>query len=875
MFPLASVPLISQRIHVNIPRRRNLRAVLECVSLNKSPLHRNVSPSAHICGWFQSLPVYQNRIFFLAPFLTHLLSIFCGDRLIGAFFLYCLPVSFSFPLLSFIFSRLFFGSYRTLFPESAPILPNANIPLSGNIFASSRPTISPILCVRCASRAIGTSNVSYKHGVTAGAEPSVSASAATRRSRPRPMGRGRNALRLIAALFDRGAGSGVGHSRGHIAHGDPFSSDNTRSDDDNDDDSSQKQSEAPRDEDLRSVKRRIIVLRRQPSHAPVRTMVGFRSRTGWEPLRGQKHNQDTVVAVAPMPQSDRYSLFGILDGHGAAGHLVSIAVAESIVDTLQILLKRKKFYHSMLSTTNNSANSDSSNSSYPAHMMLNRGVLASGTDAVASEEDPAEAAAQAACLAAYGDVAMALARAMVSADRKLLKPPPRGIECSMSGSTGVFVLLHGSTLYCANVGDSRAVLGREVQTSRAEHGTSFSHYACQDPNALRSLANTASTMADLDHDEMSLYGAAGYVSVPLSFDHVPTRSEEKARLIQGGARVEKWNVYDVGEERVWLPDARVPGLAVTRSFGDSILKPYGLLAVPEIYALPLSSADSFIVLGSDGVFDFITSAEVIATVARMRFHASPQEAAEALVKMACDRWIEDDSVIDDISAAVIYLDVSSPASREPVEPIMVPIPDAALRHRSMAVLSTGSASFADSNDQSVRTHGAQRPSDMLADRSESQGVPVQSKEHDNAGSDNDDGEKCDSNLGSRNTANDQDQSSDEAGKTDHGDSDSSNVKSVDGRKKDSEGRWHFPHLSLHHHKRKDNSKEQELSIATPQRNSDDEEGVVDSNDFDNADNRPDAGSASARPDSLPDDPSSRPFMSSRVRSSHSDQMVSF
>lgn len=54
-------------------------------------------------------------------------------------------------------------------------------------------------------------------------------------------------------------------------------------------------------------------------------------------------------------------------------------------------------------------------------------------------------------------------------------------------------------------------------------------------------------------------------------------------------------------QRVWLPNENYPGLAMSRAFGDFILKDFGVIAIPDIFYHPLTSNDQFIVLASDGV----------------------------------------------------------------------------------------------------------------------------------------------------------------------------------------------------------------------------------------------------------------------------------
>jgi len=50
---------------------------------------------------------------------------------------------------------------------------------------------------------------------------------------------------------------------------------------------------------------------------------------------------------------------------------------------------------------------------------------------------------------------------------------------------------------------------------------------------------------------------------------------------------------------------------MTRSFGDKIAASVGVICEPEILEFNLSSDDKFIVLASDGIWEFITSEEVI------------------------------------------------------------------------------------------------------------------------------------------------------------------------------------------------------------------------------------------------------------------------
>jgi len=117
-----------------------------------------------------------------------------------------------------------------------------------------------------------------------------------------------------------------------------------------------------------------------------------------------------------------------------------------------------------------------------------------------------------------------------------------GIDCTYSGSTAIVCFIQGDTLYACNVGDSRAVLAVEEDKK--------------------------------------------FIAVPLSSDQTPQRDDEKKRILKCGGRVEPCQDEDgswIGPLRVWLKHRAVPGLAMTRSFGDLVAAPIGVSPVPEIY----------------------------------------------------------------------------------------------------------------------------------------------------------------------------------------------------------------------------------------------------------------------------------------------------
>ena len=74
-----------------------------------------------------------------------------------------------------------------------------------------------------------------------------------------------------------------------------------------------------------------------------------------------------------------------------------------------------------------------------------------------------------------------------------------------------------------------------------------------------------------------------------------------------------------------------PGSAFTRSIGDAIGKTAGVTADPEILSRKLTKEDRYIIVCSDGVFEFLSNEEVMDIV---HTHDDPFEAAVELVDLS-------------------------------------------------------------------------------------------------------------------------------------------------------------------------------------------------------------------------------------------------
>ena len=191
------------------------------------------------------------------------------------------------------------------------------------------------------------------------------------------------------------------------------------------------------------------------------------------------------------------------------------------------------------------------------------------------------------------------------------------IDSSLSGSTCVSLIFTPQKIFCINVGDSRCVLGKYDNNKKK------------------------------------------WIPMNLSRDHKPSDEDEKKRILQCGGRVESLVDEDdnyVGPERVWIQNQKIPGLAMSRSFGDEIVHEVGVIVDPEIFEHTLEEEDKFVILASDGIWEFMSSDEVVNAIKDYYLKDDIIGAVEFLYKESNERWITYDNCIDDITLIIIFFE---------------------------------------------------------------------------------------------------------------------------------------------------------------------------------------------------------------------------
>lgn len=159
------------------------------------------------------------------------------------------------------------------------------------------------------------------------------------------------------------------------------------------------------------------------------------------------------------------------------------------------------------------------------------------------------------------------------------------------------------------------------------------------------------------------------IAVELSHDHKPTRREERERILKNKGKIEKLNYNGqlVGPYRVWA-DEEGPGIAMTRTLGDFSAKRIGLVSNPEIFHIDLKTGDKFIIIASDGLWNVMSSSEVVNYLLK---YPPVDSTANELVAKARERWVRNNKKklwsnvisdyptarmgIDDITVVIAYL----------------------------------------------------------------------------------------------------------------------------------------------------------------------------------------------------------------------------
>ncbi|KAH7280453.1 hypothetical protein KP509_37G068300 [Ceratopteris richardii] len=146
------------------------------------------------------------------------------------------------------------------------------------------------------------------------------------------------------------------------------------------------------------------------------------------------------------------------------------------------------------------------------------------------------------------------------------------------------------------------------------------------------------------------------IPLQLTVDLTPNLPREAERI-----RRRKGRILALRKEpmvkRVWLPYENTPGLAMTRAFGDFVVKDYGVISVPEVTHRRITKNDKFIVLATDGIWSVLSNEHVVRIVDTTTERSL---AAQAVVDAAVRAWKvkHPESKVDDCAVVCMFLDTA-------------------------------------------------------------------------------------------------------------------------------------------------------------------------------------------------------------------------
>ena len=290
------------------------------------------------------------------------------------------------------------------------------------------------------------------------------------------------------------------------------------------------------------------------------------THVGFNGVKDKDFNQDITFIEKNFAGDSSYIYFGVCDGHGVVGHEVSDFIKNNLPKELSKSLNKKDIL----------------------------------TDDTKSKKK---------IFNIIDDVFITINDKLTYND---------SINSLYSGTTCVSVIYTPKKLICANIGDSRAVLGRYDKNTKK------------------------------------------WVSIDLSRDHKPTEKDEAKRILNRGGRIKPFTDEVTGEEygpqRIWIKKEEVPGLAMTRSFGDRVAGSVGCICLPEIKDFNFEEDDKFLILASDGIWEFIKSEECINIIGKYYFSNNIESCCNYLYNESKKRWIKEEEVVDDITILLVFFE---------------------------------------------------------------------------------------------------------------------------------------------------------------------------------------------------------------------------
>ena len=283
------------------------------------------------------------------------------------------------------------------------------------------------------------------------------------------------------------------------------------------------------------------------------------SKAGRTEDEKEKINQDSFLKIEHLNGFEDFNIYGIFDGHGSNGHLVSQFIVHYLTEYYKYneeILKKKTIesIYSLLKKKN--------------YLFIKESIKKSEEALFDSDE----------------------------------------IDSTFSGTTCILIFIIGNKIISANIGDSRAIMLNDKKTI-----------------------------------------------IQLSIDQKPENLEERERIEKNGGELRKIieNNEEIGPMRIWAKGKKYPGIAMSRSIGDSVASEIGVWSLPEIKEYNIQYNSQFIVIGSDGLWEFMSNDKVSKFISKSNHILFIEEYLEKLVEKCRKYWEKYDCNIDDITVILV------------------------------------------------------------------------------------------------------------------------------------------------------------------------------------------------------------------------------
>ena len=109
-----------------------------------------------------------------------------------------------------------------------------------------------------------------------------------------------------------------------------------------------------------------------------------------------------------------------------------------------------------------------------------------------------------------------------------------------------------------------------------------------------------------------------------------------------------------GPYRVWAGKENYPGLSMSRSIGDLKGKKCGLISTPEIIEYKLDDRSKFMVIASDGIWEFLKNEDVMNIGNQFYENNDIDKFLVEIVRISKYWWEKEDIMRDDITAVIVF-----------------------------------------------------------------------------------------------------------------------------------------------------------------------------------------------------------------------------